>query len=123
MVQSGMRKAEAIELLGGSVAAVADAIGISYQAVDKWPDDLPPRIADRVHAALWRKANGIALPSKDEPAAKSSKLPKKTAHAVASESVVWPLSQQEADRIVYGATQPPRPPGSERPSKPRSERR
>jgi hypothetical protein len=56
-------------------------------------------------------------------AAKAPKLPKKTVHAVASESVVWPLSQQEADRIVYGAAQPPRPQGGERPSKPRSERR
>jgi len=42
-----MRKTEAIELLGGSVTAAARAIGISYQAVAKWPDDLPPRIADR----------------------------------------------------------------------------
>jgi hypothetical protein len=50
-----MRKARAIELLGGSAAAAADAIGITYQAVDKWPDPLPARIADRVLAALARK--------------------------------------------------------------------
>jgi len=50
-----MLKAKAIELLGGSIAAVAKAIGVSYQAVDKWPDELPPRIADRVLAALARK--------------------------------------------------------------------
>ena len=49
-----MEKARAIELLGGTVAAAADAVGVSYQAVDKWPDPLPPRIADRVQAALWR---------------------------------------------------------------------
>jgi len=50
-----MLKAKAIELLGGSVAAAADAIGISYQAVDKWPDPLPDRIADRVLAVLARR--------------------------------------------------------------------
>lgn len=50
-----MDKAKAIELLGGSVATVAKAIGISYQAVEKWPDVLPDRIADRVVAALARQ--------------------------------------------------------------------
>ena len=57
MVQCGMLKTQAIELLGGTIPAAADAIGVSYQAVDKWPDELPPRIADRVQAALWRMAN------------------------------------------------------------------
>jgi len=60
-----MRKTEAIELLGGSVAAAAEAIGVSYQAVDKWPKKLPPRIADRVQAALWRKSQGISPPTAD----------------------------------------------------------
>lgn len=55
MVQYGMFKTKAIELLGGSIAAAADAIGISYQAVNQWPDELPPRIADRVYAAIARK--------------------------------------------------------------------
>lgn len=54
-----MLKTKAIELLGGTVALAADAIGISYQAVDKWPDDLPDRIADRVYAALARKAGAL----------------------------------------------------------------
>lgn len=49
-----MTKTEAIELLGGTVSAAAKVIGISYQAVDKWPDDLPDRLVDRVQAALWR---------------------------------------------------------------------
>ena len=49
-----MRKAKALELLGGSIASAARAIGVTYQAVDKWPDDLPPRIADRVLAAVAR---------------------------------------------------------------------
>lgn len=43
-----MLKSKAIELLGGTVAAAADALGVSYQAVDKWPDVLPPRIEQRV---------------------------------------------------------------------------
>lgn len=51
-----MLKTEAIELLGGSPTAAAEAIGISPQAVSQWPDDLPPRIQDRVDAALARKA-------------------------------------------------------------------
>jgi hypothetical protein len=52
---AGMRKAKAIELLGGSTASAAKEIGVSYQAVDKWPEDLPARIADRVLAVLARK--------------------------------------------------------------------
>lgn len=50
-----MLKKTAIELLGGSVSSAASEVGVSYQAVDKWPDELPPRIADRVLAALARK--------------------------------------------------------------------
>lgn len=49
-----MLKSKAIELLGGTVTSAADAVGISYQAVVKWPDVLPARIVDRVQAALWR---------------------------------------------------------------------
>lgn len=58
-----MEKAEAIRLLGGTVAAVADAIGISPQAVSLWPETLPPRIADRVQAALYRKSQQAAAPA------------------------------------------------------------
>lgn len=46
-----MRKEKAIELLGGSVAAAARALNVSYQAVDKWPDELSPRVAERVIGA------------------------------------------------------------------------
>ena len=51
----GMNKAQAIDLLGGTVAAAAEAIGVTYQAVYKWPDVLPAAIEDRVLAALARK--------------------------------------------------------------------
>ena len=56
-----MLKTQAIELLGGSTASAAAAIGISYQAVDKWPDTLPSRIEDRVLAACVR--SGITIPA------------------------------------------------------------
>lgn len=50
-----MQKSKALKLLGGSTAAAAKAIGVSYQAVEKWPDPLPDRIADRVIAAIARQ--------------------------------------------------------------------
>jgi transcriptional repressor of cell division inhibition gene dicB len=53
-----MDKKLAIELLGGTVTLAAKAIGINAQAISQWPDVLPPRIADRVQAALWRKHVG-----------------------------------------------------------------
>jgi len=51
-----MNKAKALELLGGSVSSAASAIGISPSAITQWPDELPARIADRVYAAIARKA-------------------------------------------------------------------
>lgn len=50
-----MNKTRAIELLGGTVASAAKAVGVSYQAVSQWPSVLPKRIEDRVLAALARK--------------------------------------------------------------------
>ncbi|WP_021028832.1 Cro/CI family transcriptional regulator [Comamonas sp. B-9] len=55
-----MKKADAIELLGGSVAVAAKAIGINPQAISQWPDVLPARLVDRVIAACVR--TGIAVP-------------------------------------------------------------
>lgn len=49
-----MKKACAIEKLGGTIPKVAAALGITYQGVRQWPDDLPPKIADRVFAAFVR---------------------------------------------------------------------
>lgn len=59
---SVMLKSEAVELLGRDMSAAAEAVGISYQAVKKWPDQLPPRIADRVLGVCVRK--GIEVPRK-----------------------------------------------------------
>lgn len=67
-----MNKSQALEMLGGTVASAATAIGITSQAVTQWPDDLPPRIADRVYAALARKSmlKPITAKRKNEPATK-----------------------------------------------------
>ncbi|WP_257624517.1 hypothetical protein [Variovorax boronicumulans] len=54
-----MQKSKAIEVLGGSIASAAEALGITYQAVDKWPEMLPGRIDDRVIAALVRKGKKV----------------------------------------------------------------
>lgn len=54
-----MDKKTAIELLGGSVSSTAKEVGITYQAVADWPDQLTDRIADRVYAALARRNGGV----------------------------------------------------------------
>jgi hypothetical protein len=53
-----MRKDEALAALGLSVPEAAREIGISAQAIYDWPDELPPRIRDRVQAVLWRRLHG-----------------------------------------------------------------
>lgn len=60
-----MKKIEALQLLGGTVAETAKAIGIKSSAVSQWPDELPPRLQDRVVAACVRK--GIAVPQHAAP--------------------------------------------------------
>lgn len=50
-----MTKARAIQALGGNITVVAYTLGVSYQAVAKWPEELPERIADRVLAVFARK--------------------------------------------------------------------
>ncbi|UMT84138.1 hypothetical protein FRC75_12615 [Paracidovorax citrulli] len=55
-----MQRQVAIDLLGGTTAAAAEVLGVSYQAVSKWPDPLPGRIRDRVVAACVYEA--IELP-------------------------------------------------------------
>jgi hypothetical protein len=59
MVKLGMLKIQAIKIVcgseGGSVAETARRLGISFQAVNKWPDELPSAIENRVLAYLARK--------------------------------------------------------------------
>jgi hypothetical protein len=50
-----MKKAKAIELLGGTVGSAARAIGVTSSAVTQWPDELPDRLSDRVLAAIARR--------------------------------------------------------------------
>lgn len=59
-----MTKREAFELLGGSNVTCAAAVGVSRQAVNQWPDILPPRLADRVIAARWRLEQADKLEAK-----------------------------------------------------------
>ena len=56
-----MKKTLALQMLGGTVAKAAEAIGINSQAISQWPEELPPRLADRVIAACARQ--GIAIPA------------------------------------------------------------
>lgn len=57
-----MLKDEAIALLGGTNAAAAEIMGVSYQAVNKWPDRLPNRIAERVLGVCVLR--GISIPER-----------------------------------------------------------
>lgn len=50
-----MKKITALQLLGGTELSAARALGCSRQNVNRWPDDLPRRIADRVIAARVRQ--------------------------------------------------------------------
>lgn len=79
MVQWRMLKTKAIELLGGTPSAAANAIGISYQAVHKWPEVLPKKVADRVVAAVARRL----LPPEAIGADGAPAVPKKRAKATA----------------------------------------
>jgi hypothetical protein len=62
-----MPKAKALELLGGSAQAAAAEISITHTAVCKWPDVLPPRITDRVTAAIARRVLPAMVLGLEEP--------------------------------------------------------
>ena len=64
-----MTKTEAIELLGGTVKAVADACQISSSAVSQWPEELTKDHIDRVQAALYRRQQGAQTRAEPEAAA------------------------------------------------------
>lgn len=57
-----IHKSEAIAVLGGSVSAAAEAMHITYQAVDKWPEVLSNKVSDRVLAA-WARKNIKNIPA------------------------------------------------------------
>lgn len=61
-----MKKAEAIELLGGSVKLAAQACEISPSAISQWPDELTKDQLVRVQAALYRKSQQPATAAAGE---------------------------------------------------------
>lgn len=64
-----MKKSDATDLLGGTPTAAAEAIKITYQAYSQWPEDLPPRLSDRVQAAIARRllpAAALGVVSQDQ---------------------------------------------------------
>jgi molybdenum-dependent DNA-binding transcriptional regulator ModE len=86
-----MQKQKAIQLLGGSVAEAARTLGLTYQAVAKWPDDLSERLSDRVEGFLLRQ-------EREAEAAKAKKTkrakPSTAAHAAASSVTDKPSSRK-----------------------------
>ena len=61
-----MTKTEAIALLGGSTRIAAQRIGVTRQAVEKWPKVLTTRIRDRVDAALYRTTRTDTIHTADQ---------------------------------------------------------
>jgi transcriptional repressor of cell division inhibition gene dicB len=59
----GMNKHDALAHFDGSVKAAATEIGCTQEAIRMWPDPLPPRIRDRVQAALWRRQHRPPSPA------------------------------------------------------------
>ena len=50
-----MKKTTAIELLGGTPAKAAQALGYkAVQTIYAWPDDLPQALQDRIAGVLTR---------------------------------------------------------------------
>lgn len=68
-----MLKDEAIDLLGGSVGRAAELMGVTYQAINKWPEVLPQRISDRVLGVCARR--GICIPCRFVQVAESTPNP------------------------------------------------
>jgi hypothetical protein len=58
-----MKRVQAIQLLGGTPLDAALSLGVSVQAVNKWPEVLPSRISDRVLGAYMRKAMPVVVSS------------------------------------------------------------
>lgn len=81
LIMSTIRtKQEAIQIFGGSMRAVGDALGISRQAVYQWPEELPQDTSDRlVGAAIRLKLLPPGLPDsrRRRNGAASSQAPKR----------------------------------------------
>ena len=89
-----MFKTEAIELLGGSAVSAADLMGVTYQAVNKWPHQLPLRISDRVLGACVRR--GLEIPPRFIEQKPAQALSNRAQAAINSES------RQQAQGVAHG---------------------
>ena len=89
-----MLKDEAIQLLGGDAVSAARLMGVTYQAVNKWPHHLPLRISDRVLGACVRR--GLLIPlcfiDADKPAAPATQ----------AQAAINPEAQQSAKGVAHG---------------------
>ena len=71
-----MLKANAIAAIGGgSITKTAEAVGVLPSAVSQWPEVLPPRIGDRVIAALVRAGREVPAELLRQPAAPAPAAP------------------------------------------------
>jgi hypothetical protein len=91
---ASMLKAKAIEILGGTFQRAAQKVGTSRQAIEKWPNTLPPRIADRVIAACVRY--GIAIPADLLTPSAPSKAQEASPSGVKEGSPAQAISQEAA---------------------------
>ena len=57
-------KQEAIQIFGGTMRAVGDALGITRQAVYQWPEVLPQDTSDRLVGAAIRL--NLLSPNQDQ---------------------------------------------------------
>lgn len=73
MVQYGMTKDQAIALLGGSTRSAAQKMGVSYQAICRWPSPLPRRIEERVLGVVARDRMDLAALLADAAATPAAK--------------------------------------------------
>ncbi len=63
-----MLKSDAIQLLGGTPRAAADALGITPSAIYQWPEELPEATVFRIQAYLWRQQRAAQDQAKTEAA-------------------------------------------------------
>ena len=73
-----MNKAKALSIFGGP-AKTAEAVGVDTSAVSQWPDELPPRLADRIIAAVARKESPALVRRVEKVAGKAIKRSKVSA--------------------------------------------
>jgi DNA-binding transcriptional regulator YdaS (Cro superfamily) len=109
----------------GRSAALAAHFDVTPAAISQWkkngvPVDHMKAVRDFTDGAVTLEEM-VPEPSAEVVPAVHQKLARRPTKATASESV-WPPTQQEVDRIVFGAAQPPSAPREDRPCGKREER-